>query len=66
MIFLAVFAGSALGIFVGGSALLWFIGRMAQKQQEKQVAELQALQNQYLAMAQKETERLRKYAAMEG
>jgi hypothetical protein len=38
---------------------------MAQKQQEKQVAELQALQNQYLAMAQKETERLRKYATME-
>jgi hypothetical protein len=39
---------------------------MAQKQQEKQVAELQALQNQYLAMTKKETERLRKYAAMEG
>ena len=66
MTFLAVFAGSALGIFVGGGALFWFIGRMAQKQQEKQVAELKALQNQYLAMAQKETERLRKYAAMEG
>ena len=66
MIFLSVFAGSALGIFVGGGALLWFIGRMAQKQQEKQVAELQALQNQYLAMARQESERYKRYAAMEG
>jgi uncharacterized membrane protein len=66
VIFLAVFAGSALGIFVGGGALLWFIGRAASKQQEAQLAELQALQNQYLAMAQKENERLRRYATMEG
>ena len=66
MIFLAVFAGTALGVFVGGGALLWFLGRAAQKQQEAQLAELQALQNQYLAMAQKETERLRRYAQMEG
>ena len=66
MIFLSVFAGSALGIFVGGGALLWFIGRAAQKQQEQQLAELQAFQNQYLAMAQKENERLKRYAAMEG
>ena len=65
MTFLAVFAGSALGIFVGGGALLWFVGYMAQKQQEKQVSELQALQNQYLVMAQKEPERMQKYAAME-
>ena len=65
MIFLTVFAGSALGIFVGGGALLWFIGRAAAKQQEKQLTELQALQNQYLAMAQKDTERLKRYAAME-
>jgi len=64
--FFAVFAGTALGIFVGGGALLWFIGRAAQKQQEKQLAELQALQNQYLALAQKENERLKRYAAMEG
>ena len=66
MTVLAVFAGSALGIFVGGGALLWLIGHMAQKQQEKQVAELQALQNQYLVMAQKEIERMQKYATMEG
>ena len=66
MTFLAVFAGSALGIFVGGGALLWFIGRAAQKQQERQLSELQELQNQYLAMAQKENERLRRYAQMEG
>jgi flagellar biosynthesis component FlhA len=66
MIFFAVFAGSALGIFVGGGALLWFLGRAAQKQQEQQLAELQTLQNQYLAMAQKENERLRRYAQMEG
>ena len=64
--FLAVFAGTTLGIFVGGGALLWFIGRMAAKQQEQQVAELQALQNQYLAIAREESVRLRKYAAMEG
>ena len=64
--FLAVFAGTTLGIFVGGGALLWFIGRMAAKQQEQQVAELQALQNQYLASAREESVRLRKYAAMEG
>ena len=66
MMFLAVFAGTTLGIFVGGGALLWFIGRMAAKQQEQQVAELQALQNQYLAIAREESVRLRKYAAMEG
>jgi hypothetical protein len=39
---------------------------MATKQQEKQVAELQALQNQYLAMARQESERYKRYAAMEG
>ena len=66
MMFLTVLAGSALGVFIGGGALLWLIGRAAAKQQEQQVAELQALQNQYLAMAQKENERLKRYAAMEG
>lgn len=66
MTFLAVFTGTALGIFVGGGALLWFLGRAAQKQQEKQLSELQTLQNQYLEMAQKENERLKRYAQMEG
>ena len=66
MTFLAVLVGSALGTFIGGSALLWLIGNLAAKQQKKQAAELQALQNQYLATVQKETERMQKYAAMEG
>ena len=53
-------------MFVGGGALLWLLGRAASKQQEQQAAELQALQNQYLAMAERENERLRRYATMEG
>ncbi len=39
---------------------------MAQRQEKKQREELQRLQNEFLEMRQKETERMQRYAKMEG
>jgi hypothetical protein len=41
------------------------IGAMAERQQKKQQRELERMQNAFLEMRQKETERLYRYAQME-
>jgi hypothetical protein len=42
------------------------IGKMAQRQEKKQREELQKLQSEFLEMRQKEAERMKRYASMEG
>jgi hypothetical protein len=64
--FLAILGASALGTFLGNLGLFWVIGRMAQRQEKKQREELQKLQNEFLEMRQKEAERMKRYASMEG
>jgi hypothetical protein len=63
---LAVAVGSFIGTLVGNLGVFWIIGKMAQRQEKKQREELQRLQNEFLEMRQKETERMQRYAKMEG
>jgi hypothetical protein len=51
---------------VGNLGLFWVIGKMAQRQEKKQLEELQKLQQGYLDMVQRENARMKKYAEMEG
>jgi len=62
---LSIILGSALGTFLGNTAVLWLIGALAHRQQKRQEAELARLQQGYLEMAQRERERIERYAKME-
>lgn len=57
---------SALGTLLGNLGLFWIIGTMAKRQEKKQLEEMQKLQQSYLEMAQRERERIERYAKMEG
>jgi hypothetical protein len=63
---LSLTVASALGTLVGNLGLFWVIGKMAQRQEKKQLEELQKLQQGYLDMVQRENARMKKYAEMEG
>jgi hypothetical protein len=63
---LSLTVASALGTLVGNLGLFWVIGKMAQRQEKKQLEELQKLQQGYLEMVQRENARMKKYAEMEG
>ena len=63
---LSLSLASALGTLVGNLGLFWVIGKMAQRQEKKQLEELQKLQQGYLDMVQRENARMKKYAEMEG
>jgi uncharacterized membrane-anchored protein YhcB (DUF1043 family) len=56
---------SAVGTLLGNLSLFMIIGAMAERQQKKQQRELERMQNAFLEMRQKETERLYRYAQME-
>lgn len=66
MTILAVAVGSFIGTLLGNLGVFWMIGRMAQRQEKKQREELQRLQSEFLEMRQREAERMRAYAKMEG
>lgn len=67
---LTIILGSALGTFLGNSLVFWLIGAMAQRHSKAQEAHWRAefeKQTEFIKEARrKETERLRKYAEMEG
>ena len=63
---LSLTLASALGTLMGNLGLFWVIGKMAQRQEKKQLEELQKLQQGYLDMVQRENARMKKYAEMEG
>jgi flagellar motor component MotA len=63
---LSIGIATAVGTFLGNLGVFWVIGRMAQNQEKKQKEELQRLQSEFLEMRQKEIERMRAYAKMEG
>jgi len=63
---LSLTVASALGTLMGNLGLFWVIGKMAQRQEKKQLEELQKLQQGYLDMVQRENARMKKYAEMEG
>lgn len=66
MTFLAIAGGSLAGTLLGNLGLFWIIGTMAKRQEKKQLEEMQKLQQSYLEMAQRERERIERYAKMEG
>jgi hypothetical protein len=63
---LSLTVASALGTLVGNLGLFWVIGKMAQRQEKKQLEEVQKLQQGYLDMVRRENARMKKYAEMEG
>jgi membrane protein YqaA with SNARE-associated domain len=65
MTFAAVALGSLLGSFLGNVSVFWVLGLMAKRAERKQLEQLKKLQDGYLEMAQRERERLEKYAQME-
>jgi membrane protein YqaA with SNARE-associated domain len=65
MTFAAVALGSLLGSFLGNVSVFWVLGLMAKRAEKKQLEQLKKLQDGYLEMAQRERERLEKYAQME-
>jgi hypothetical protein len=65
MTFAAVALGSLLGSFLGNVSVFWVLGLMAKRAEKKQMEQLKKLQDGYLEMAQRERERLEKYAQME-
>jgi flagellar motor component MotA len=62
---LSIGIATAVGTFLGNLGVFWMIGKMAQRQEKKQREELQRLQNEFLEMRQKETERMERYSRME-
>jgi uncharacterized membrane-anchored protein YhcB (DUF1043 family) len=73
MTFLLTLTATAVGTLLGNLTLLLVVGALAQRQQTKQLKELQKMQNDFLQLRQqeveklrqKEIERLRNYAKME-
>ena len=65
MTFAAVALGSLLGSFLGNVSVFWVLGLMAKRAEKKQMEQMKKLQDGYLEMAQRERERLEKYAQME-
>jgi uncharacterized protein YhhL (DUF1145 family) len=63
---LSLTIASALGTLVGNLGLFWVIGKMAQRQERKQLEEVQRLQQGYLEMVEREKKRMENYARMEG
>ena len=63
---LSLTIASALGTLVGNLSLFFVIGKMAQRQEKKQLEEVQKLQQGYLDMVEREKKRMANYARMEG
>jgi hypothetical protein len=66
MTLLAITIGSLVGTLLGNLTLFWIIGKIAQNQEKEKLREIQQLQQGYLEMVQRESERMKKYAEMEG
>ena len=63
---LSLTVASAVGTLLGNVILFWGIGMMAARKEKQQQAELHKLQQSYIEMAERERERLERYARMEG
>lgn len=57
---------TAVGTLFGNLGVFWVIGTMAQRQERKKVEQFQQMQKQMIEAVEKENERMRNYAKMEG
>lgn len=65
-LFLTVLGASVLGTFCVNIIILWGIGFLARRAEKERLKALEDLQKTYSDLAQKERERMEKYAKMEG
>lgn len=66
MTFLIVLGASVIGSTIGNLIVFSILGVMAKKVENQQRAQLEELHKSYLESVQKEQERMRRYAKMEG
>jgi uncharacterized membrane protein YccC len=66
MTFPLVFSATVLGSILGNLVVFLILGIMAKRAEKKQAEELHRLQAQFLEMTQREAERMKRYAQMEG
>ncbi len=66
MTFLVGFSAALLGSILGNTLVFFVLGMLAKRMERKQAEELHRLQAQFLEVRQREAERMRKYAEMEG
>ena len=65
-LFFTVLGATALGTFSANTLLFWVLGTLAKRQEEQQKQALAKMQQDFIEMRQKEVERMKKYAEMEG
>ena len=65
-LFFTVLGATALGTFSANTLLFWTLGNLAKRQEEQQKQALAKMQQDFIEMRQKEVERMKKYAEMEG
>jgi hypothetical protein len=66
MLFLTILGASLLGTFLGNFGLFFLIGQQAKKAEKAQLAEMQRIQQQMQEAMTQESERMQRYAKMEG
>jgi hypothetical protein len=66
MITLSVVLGAFLGGIAGNLVFLFIVGKMAQRAERKRVEQMNTQLLELQRLAEKEQERMKKYAAMEG
>lgn len=66
MTFLTVLGAAIIGSTVGNLIVFSILGAMAKKVENQQRAQLEEMHKTYLESVQKEQERMRRYAKMEG
>jgi uncharacterized membrane-anchored protein YhcB (DUF1043 family) len=66
MTFLAVLVASVVGSTIGNLIVFSILGVMAKRVENQQKAQLEELHKTYLESVQREQERMKRYASMEG
>jgi uncharacterized membrane-anchored protein YhcB (DUF1043 family) len=66
MTFLAVLVASVVGSTIGNLIVFSILGVMAKRVENQQKAQLEELHKTYLESVQREQERMKRYAKMEG
>ena len=63
--FMLTLVATGLGTFAANLALLWLIGAQANKLEKQRIKDMVEQQKELMALAQKEQQRMERYAQME-